>query len=65
MKIKLSKVKGLGAIPTARAIPILAIVVQLQPAPKCETYAPRLDGTQVTVCDGRVTRVVFVGKGGK
>lgn len=39
---------------------ILAIVVNLHPA--CETYAPRLDGTQVTVCDGRVTRVVFVGK---
>lgn len=42
---------------------VLAIVVQLQTtAPKCETYAPRLDGTQVTVCDGRVTRVVYAGK---
>lgn len=34
------------------------------PAPKCETYAPRLDGTQVTVCDGRVTRVEYVGRVG-
>jgi len=26
-------------------------------APKCETYAPRLDGVSVTVCDGRVTKM--------
>jgi hypothetical protein len=26
-------------------------------APACETYAPRLDGTVVTVCSGSVVRV--------
>lgn len=36
---------------------MLAIVLQLQAAPRCETYAPRLDGSVVTVCDGRVVRV--------
>lgn len=37
---------------------ILAILIQLSPAqPRCETYAPRLDGSVVTVCDGRVVRV--------
>jgi hypothetical protein len=25
-------------------------------APACETYAPRLDGISVTVCDGHVVR---------
>lgn len=37
---------------------MLAIVLNLQAAqPRCETYAPRLDGSVVTVCDGHVARV--------
>lgn len=26
-------------------------------APACETVGPRLDGTTVTICDGRVVKV--------
>jgi hypothetical protein len=37
---------------------ILAIAIRIAPAPvtQCETYAPRLDGISVTVCDGHAVR---------
>lgn len=39
---------------------IFAIIASLAPMqPRCETYGARLDGSTVTVCDGRVVRVRF------
>jgi hypothetical protein len=36
----------------------LVSIATLQGAPRhCEEYGKRLDGTRVTVCDGRVVRV--------
>jgi hypothetical protein len=35
----------------------LALVASPAPAGRCEELGPRLDGTYVTVCDGKVTRV--------
>jgi hypothetical protein len=37
---------------------VLNVLATVAPAPvACETYAPRLDGTTVTVCAGSVSRV--------
>ena len=36
---------------------LFSIVTSPVSAPTCETYAPRLDGVSVTVCDGRVTKM--------
>lgn len=42
------------------ALYLLSILAPVaSPLPACETYAPRLDGSVVTVCDGRVVRVRF------
>lgn len=38
---------------------VLAIMLRTVSPPTCETYAPRLDGTEVTVCSGRVVRVAM------
>ena len=41
---------------------MLALSLQSTPYARlnaCETYAPRLDGTQVTVCGGTVVRVTY------
>jgi hypothetical protein len=35
---------------------IFAMLATVSP-PSCETFAPRIDGTEVTVCSGRVVRV--------
>jgi hypothetical protein len=42
----------------SQLILFLALSIPSAPkAPACETYAPRLDGTVVTVCDGSVSKV--------
>jgi hypothetical protein len=40
----------------ALALYVASFVSQPQ-APRCEELGPRLDGTYVTVCEGRVARV--------
>jgi hypothetical protein len=35
----------------------VASLVSPQPSPRCEEFGRRLDGTYVTVCNGRVVRV--------
>jgi hypothetical protein len=41
----------------AFALYVASFVAQPAPARSCEELGPRLDGTLVTVCDGRVVRV--------
>ena len=36
---------------------VLSMLVNAPRATSCETVGPRLDGTTVTICDGRVARV--------
>lgn len=41
---------------------LFALLSMPSNAPTCETYAPRLDGSQVTVCGGSVVRVAMAPK---